>query len=114
MPLCTIFTKWPAPDRPDASPSLVLRRRERFQQRAQILDRGFVSAHHHRVAFLESPDSAARAYVYKLESLSFQAHSAALRVFVIAVAAVDQNIIFRKVRNQRGNRFIDRRALTGP
>ena len=57
------------PGRPDVAPAEVFARRQRFEERAQRVDRGFVSADHHRVTLFEAPDAAARAYIDELVSL---------------------------------------------
>ena len=84
----------PGAGRPDVSPALIFRGRQRFEKGPQTLDRSLIAADHHRVAFLQSPDPAAGADVHELKSLPFQSRGAALRIFVIAVSAVDQDVVF--------------------
>src|SRR5579864_9341047 len=79
--------KVPGAGRPDMPPSLIPGRSKRFKHGTQTVYRGFVAADHHRVAFLQAPDSAAGAHVRKRESLRFQSRRAALRVLIIAVSA---------------------------
>src|SRR6266545_779702 len=72
IPLCTIFTKWPAPLGPP--------------------HRLVVAADHQAVAVLQSPDPAGDAGVDEGDALLVRLDVAALRVAEVRVAAVDDRV----------------------
>ena len=124
MPLCTIFTKWPAPTGPQCrkpcswsfgSPVRAGRARRRFdarcergEDRAEVRERVVGAADHHAVAALESPYAAAGADVDVPDAARLECGRARHVVAVEAVAAVDHHVARferrERVRRRRGRR----------
>ena len=67
IPLCTIFTKWPAPDGADVRVAVV--GRERREDRLEPLHRLVLAADHQAVADLQPPDAAGDAGVDEVDPL---------------------------------------------
>jgi len=123
MPLCTIFTKWPAPLGPQwrYPRSLVppsLSRPAVFgivpAPGASVAKIGIEPAHnlllaadHETVAALESHHPAARAAVHVVHAVRREPCGARDVVAVVRVAAVDHDVVAVELREQRVERGVD-------
>ena len=74
------------------SPAAIRCRGERLENRAKAIDSLAVAADHHAVAFFEPPNAPASADIDKMDLFVFQLLAPPHRFFVIAVAAVDNEI----------------------
>src|SRR3972149_5462566 len=68
--------------------------RKRLKNGFEVGDDFFLAADHHAVADLETPDAAAGAGVNKMQSLLFEFFGAPNRIFIIRIAAVDEDVAF--------------------
>src|SRR3990170_2861670 len=80
------------PARPDMEKAV--RGRKSFENRFEAGDDFFFAADHHAVADLEPPDAAAGAGVDKMHAVALEVAGAPDRIFVMRVAAVDEDIAF--------------------
>ena len=92
MPLWTILVKWPAPVGPTCPQPVSGEGGEGFEDGLEAFDGGVVAADHEAVALLEAPDTAGGADVDELIALGGGCGVAALRVFVVGVATVDEGV----------------------
>ena len=96
MPLCTIFTKWPAPGGPTcANPSAGA---SASNDGLHDGDGFFGAADHQAEAVLETPDAAAHAGVDERDRARLQRRGAADAVGETRVAAVDDDVARRQQR----------------
>ena len=102
------MTKWPAPLGPDVQ--IAVRRRQRRKDRRQPLDRIGLAADHHAVAVFQAPDATAGPRVDEAQALRGQLGGAADRIFVVGVAAVDDDIALVGERQQLLDGLIHRVA----
>ena len=91
-------------------PALVLRRSQRLEDRPQVIHRLIRAAHHHAVALFQSPHTARGPAIDKVESFRFLGLGAPLRVLVVRVAAVDENIALLHQWLELRNRLVHRIA----
>ena len=75
-----------------------------------MLDWLFIATDHHAVTLLETPYAARRSAIHVLKALGRDLAVAADRVFVIGVAAVDDDVARGEQRFERGNGVIHRLA----
>jgi hypothetical protein len=68
----------------------------------------FFAADHHAVAALESPDAAAGAYVHVVDALGGEFLGAADVVYVIGIAAVDEDVAGLEGGENFGDGNVDR------
>ena len=103
MPLCTIFTKWPAPSGPDVRVARLQRGGERAEHGLHQRDGLLAAAHHEAVALRESPYAAADPGVHHLDAPAPERFAAPHRVVVVRVAAVHYEVAGLEHVAQRGN-----------
>ena len=75
-----------------------------------MLDGGIRAADHQAVATLESPDSAAGAYVDVVDAFGGEVFGAADVVDVVGVAAVDEDVAGFEMRGDLGDGVVDGRG----
>src|SRR6185312_8375087 len=80
------------------------------EDRIEPAHRCGISADHHAVSPLESPDSATRSHINVVDSTRAELARPPNIIDVVRVAPVDENISRLQVRSNTGNRFIDRRC----
>ncbi len=90
----------------DAAPALILRRRQRLEDRPQVFDDIGVATDHHAVAFLQAPHATTGAAIHVVHLLLGQTLRAAHCVLVIGIAAVDHDVTRLQVRQQGIERLI--------
>ena len=81
--------------------------RKGLEDRLKPLDDLFVAADHHAVADLQTPDAAAGAGVDEVQALLLELLGAPNGIFVVGVAAVDDDIAFGQIRPQLLDGLID-------
>ncbi len=122
IPLCTIFTKWPAPFRAAVVEALLAVRRiagasgrarrgvearaDRGEDRAEPVDDLRLAADHQAEAALEAPDAAARADVDVVDAFLLELLRVANVVVVVGVAAVDDRVAGLEHLGQRLDRLV--------
>src|SRR5207302_2551622 len=85
-------------------------RRQRLEDRLDLFEDGLVATHHQVEADFRSPDATADAAIQEFHLLRSQRFSAAHRVFVVRVAAIDDDVSRIKDPGQSLNGVIDRWA----
>lgn len=93
--------------RANPSPALVRRRRERCQDRMQPRHRRFVATHHQAIAFLQTPDATAGAAIDKRDATGLQQCRTPLRILVVRIAAIDDDVAGLQQGQQLRQRVID-------
>ncbi len=119
MPLCTIFTKCPAPTAPQCKKpraAVLACAAPDFAPRARLAKIGLqtrdhvaLAANHQTEALLKAEHAAARADVDVMNPLLLKLAGAADVVMVVGVAAVDDDVIFLQQWRKLAQHLIDDR-----
>src|SRR6478609_7868296 len=92
-------------------PALILAGSKTFEDRPQILDRFLVPADHHAVALFQSPHAARGAYINELKALCGDLFVVTLRILVVRVSAINQNVALVEQRFEFRNSVVYRLTL---
>ena len=87
------------------SPAFVGSRSKRLEDGTQTLHNILVSANHHAVALLKPPDTSAGACIHEMQPQRGKHFCPAQGIFVVAVAAVNDDITCRQHHSQGGESF---------
>src|SRR5271154_943975 len=94
-----LFASWRAWNVPNP-------RRDRFEDRIEVLDGGIRPANHHAIAALQSPHTPGCPNVNVFDSFGSKLFGAADIVNVVGVASIDEDVAGFQMRYDLGNRLV--------